>query len=409
MENDVYIQICDGFQRGATKEETFKNICLRIYFYPPSDLKICDWFERTRGNDFTLEEEIGEYRFKLLFLIIGQYTKFAYAISHREVVDLDYGNEKFMQNRFNLAVKGASFEIFDSYNEKSRMLQSTIVTPANGLFQCLTMLSHDRMLLIMGDGRFNHLFLLDVDFSGSKCSILNKIPIDSIYFQIIVDSMDATKFLLYGDDYDGLTLVYKGKIVDDRISFEDHQIELESELFHEKLVNGKLFAFEFDGGDLNFVEYDLNSSLARKLNEWSCFSHLSKHIRHKDAKFVWSGNKLYVVYRFHADPLRFSIILVDVDSHMLSEMKIIGVGHVDALTIDEDEILIVSATENSYVKGKPILKTVYHFPMRKPDKLRYLAWKKIRREALFARSELYEKFSPRLPFNSEFRPFDEDS
>jgi len=407
MENDVYLQIRDDFRRGSTEDETFKKICLQQGLDLPADLTICNWFERAHDNDLTLKEEVDEVHYNLLYSIIGQNAKFTYAIFHREGADLDYQSGAFILNRFNLTISRTtnSFEIIDSYNEKSRIVQSTIVKPKKDHFYFPTLISDDRMLLIRGDSGVDHLFLLEIDVDGSKCLIVGELVIDFICSGIIYNSADDTQFLLRGDDDPAL---YKGKISDDRISLADQRIELEVELSYCKFINDKLLAFQYEDDDLNLVEYDLSLDPARKLNEWPCSNDVVSDIFEDMGKYVWSGNKLYVSYQVYDEPMHFSIVLFDADSRTWSKLKFTGIGTIDALTIDEDEILIISATGDCHEKNKPALKTIYHLPIRKPDKLCYLAWKTIRREALFFGSKLYEKFSPRLPFNSEFRLFAED-
>jgi len=408
MENDVYLQIRDAFKRGSTKEEAFKEICQQQDFDPPGDLTIGSWFER--AHDDTLEEEIGEDHYKLLYSIIGQYAKFTCAIFHREVSGLNCGSDTFILNRFNLDIGGntKAFEIFDSYNEKSRMLQSTIVKPAWDNFYFSTFIGDNRILLIRGDSGIDHLFLLDIDFSCSKCLVVDDFALDFICSEIIYDSADSTQFLLRGSANDNPAFICKGQVSGDRISLADQRIELGVKLSYCKLINDKLLTFQYEDGDLNLVEYDLNLNSARKLNEWPCSGELVSDIFENERKYVWSDKKLYVACQFYNRSLNFSIALFDIDSRTWSKMKFTGIGTVGALTIDEDDILIISVTENRYDKSKPTLKTIYHLSMRKPDKLRYLAWKAIRREALFFGSKLYENFSPQLPFNSEFRLFAED-
>jgi len=75
------------------------------------------------------------------------------------------------------------------------------------------------------------------------------------------------------------------------------------------------------------------------------------------------------------------------------------------LSINENEILTVNAMEGS---SREKLKTIYRFPMKKPDKLKYLAWSTIRRGNIFSESNLYERVLPYLPLNSEFLPFSEN-
>jgi len=404
MQNEVSLEllICNRFKRGATKEETFKYICQKCGLAPPPDSTICNWFERIHSGDALLEVEIGSSDYTILQLIICQFTKFTYAIFRRENIQSARGTETIIYNRFALIsnVDTKSFDLLDTFNEQSRTLQTTINKPEQTKFYYPTFIDHDRLLLIVGTKDGDRLLLLNFDFDGLKCSILDEIPINFICYEITCDSVDNTKFLLHRGETNELTSVYKGCINNDRISIQEQQIEFGLILFCGKFIGDRFFAFrhsQVNENEWDFVEYDLSSNLARKVNEWTCIS----NVGFMDCQeCVWLNNKLYLVCEIDSETY-FSIVAFDSNTLTWSKTNFTGAGRVDALTIDDNEMLTVSTTEPDLN-----FKTVYRFPIRKPDKLRYLAWTKIRRSALFFRSKLYEKFLPNLPYNSEFRSFD---
>jgi len=291
-----------------------------------------------------------------------------------------------------------SFDIFDMFNEGLRTLETSISHPKLNKFYFPTLIAHDRILLNIARDHVEYLLLLDAGFDQLKCSVLDEVTLGFACFQIILDSTDKSRFFLRGGDP---AVIYKGHIAGDRISLVQQEISVEVELLCCKLVGDRLFVFQYDqaGDDWYYTEHDLSLNPPRKINQWTCSgSPRTAEIFEDSIEYVWSNNKLYVAHDFDEC---FSIAVFDPDTLTWTNAKFTGAGRTGKLEIDEDDILSISATENL---GKPVkTNTVYRFPMRKPDKLRYIAWTKIRRQALFFGNDLYEKLN--LPYTSEFREF----
>jgi len=206
------------------------------------------------------------------------------------------------------------------------------------------------------------------------------------------------------------TSVYKGQLVNDRIQLDHQEILFEAELYFCKLEGERLFALqvEDEDGHLRYIEYDLSVNPALKVKQWCFFESFDwTRIFDEHREYVWKGNKLYASYDFFG---YCSIFVFDAKTLTWSKPKFIGTGTIKKLMIDEEDVLTISTVENSGENSiEPLMtKVVYRLPMRKPDKLRYIAWFKIRREAIFFGSSLYERLAPRLPYNSEFREFSEN-
>jgi len=212
--------------------------------------------------------------------------------------------------------------------------------------------------------------------------------------------LDSSRFVLIDEDN---TSILKGRVTEDQIHTDAQGIDFGVNLAGCKLIGDQLFALHIvqdNRTHWNYAQYDLGLNSAHKVNEWS-ISEWSGAL-YDYSSTVWSNNKMYFARQFGSN---FSIVVFDAELRTWSNTEFIGRGFVNTLEIDENDVLTVSATK--YLDNRPGIKTVYRLLMRKPDKLHYLAWNTIRRGALFFDSKLYEKFSTQLPFNSEFRPFDE--
>jgi len=240
--------------------------------------------------------------------------------------------------------------------------------------------------------------LLDAGFDELKCSVLDEVTLNFVCIQIILDSADKSRFLLQDRE---TASIYKGKIAGDRIHLAHEGILSEVGLLCCKLEGDRLFAFQYYEGNWYYTEHDLSLNPPRKVNQWACSGSLeTATIFQTSGDYVWSNKKLYVARNFH---FYCSIAVFDPDTLTWTDTKFTGAGYVCTLEIDEDDMLSISVIENTDETVKT--NTTYRFPMRKPDKLRYIAWTKIRRQAMFFGSKLYEKLVPNLPYNSEFLEF----
>jgi len=174
--------------------------------------------------------------------------------------------------------------------------------------------------------------------------------------------MDGSRFLLDAWNQDNSpTIVYKGRVADGKIYVDAQEIEFGVGLFGCKLMENRVSAFRYSQDDPTIwkaVEYDISSNLVRKVNEWSS-SELPTSLNFYDSPvYVWKDNKMYVVCQIG---WTFSIVVFDADSLTWSKTKFIGSGRVEAISIDEDQVLTVSAIEYN---GNPMKKTVYRFALR---------------------------------------------
>jgi len=266
------------------------------------------------------------------------------------------------------------------------------------MFYFPTLIAHDRFLLNIVRDRIERLLLLDAGFDQLKCSVLDEVTLNFVCIQIILDSADKSRFLLRAEEP---TAIYKGHITEDQIHLAHEGILHGVELFCCKLESDRLFSFQFEQENWYYTEHDLSLNPPRKVNQWACSGSLeTATIFQTSGDYVWSNKKLYVARNFH---FYCSIAVFDPDTLTWTDTKFTGSGSVSKLEIDEDDILSISSTERISVAVKT--NTVYRVPIRKPDKLRYIAWTKIRRQAMFFGSKLYEKLVPNLPYNSEFLEF----
>jgi len=259
----------------------------------------------------------------------------------------------------------------------------------------LTLIDDERILVIMYENDGYYLGLLKVDFYELKCSILHDIPLNFYCLQIVVDSLGSSHFVLREF---GSTTIRKGRVTDDKIHIDAQEIGIGADLDGLNLMGNQLFALRRSHEDethWHYTQYELSLDSARKVTESPLIECLADLYR--GSKYVWSDNKMYVVCRFDWN---FSVAVFDAELRTWAKNKFVGKGLVLALSIDEDKILTVSAIGNPGTT-----KTVYRLPMRKPDKLRYLAWNTIRRGSFFFDSKIYGKLAPNLPYNSEFRSY----
>jgi len=411
MENGVDLPLIRyEFKHGSEETQAFVNICKNHELDPPMNSTVSNWFERFRNFDHSLKRQIGKFYYNLLRAIIFQYAKFNYAIFCHDKDVWNYASDEIIRNRFKLVSNGdaSSFIAFDSFTGGLKMIQTTIGEQERTRFFFPALITHERILLNVDRRNDEYILLLNADFDQLNFSVIGETPLYMICQQIVLDSTNNLRFLFRVGDLGNDTSMQKRHIVGDRIHLNHEEILFEAELLCCKLIGDQLFALHYEQGDedgWHYVEYDLSSNSARKVNQRLCSgSQTFADIFHEDRKYpeyVWSSNKLYAVRDFEK---YFAIAVFDSDTLTWSRTNLIGAGYVDKLTIDEDDMLTISTTENrrGFYKVKP--KTVYRVPMRKPDKLRYIAWFKIRREAIFSGSKL----DFLLPYTSEFREFSDN-
>jgi len=404
--NDVYPMICEEFKQGSTKEEAIQNICqargLDLLPHPT----ICNWLKRIQTDDTSLEQEIGEFYYKLLCAVIGEYLKFNYAMF--DCNNWDSYNEGMLSNRTLLVGYDdpISFAVFDTLNGESRRLQFENDQVAEFFGNAISM-GNDRILIRgLTDRNVNRLYLLKVDSEAQTCAVIHSIE-NQEYYRIVLDSENEKKFVLLSGQFgDNLAFVRKGQVIDDQIHIEEHIIEFGTQLWNCKLAGNKFFAFLHDPREGNneliwhFREYTFTGIYARTVKDWlvpSCPNFSQDHIL---SEYVWSKNKLYMLYSSQfMKP--FTVIVFDSETRIWTRTKFIGIGIAISLKIDEDGVLIANINDG-FVN---YLKTIYRFPMRKPDKLKYIVWAKIRHEAMFFGRDVYGNPLTQLPYNSEFNPF----
>jgi len=319
----------------------------------------------------------------------------------------DWGNgyEAIVQDRFVFFAghREKSFTLFDSFNEDSRTIQTLFDNWGSRFVGIWTLVGDGRILLNVVENGGEHLLLLDFDFVRLECTGLDEVPINFACYRIMMDSVHDSHFMIYAYNND-LEFVCKGHLANDKIHIDVLRIEFGVRLVGYKLVGNKFFAFQEEQDNwpsYKFIEYDLSSNSARKVSECD-FSRFGRLLNFSDdPAYIWENNETYSACFYGWG---FSIVVFDADALKWTKTKFVGDGRVHAISIDEDQILTVTASE--YFDGDRWDKTVYRFPMRKPDKLRYLAWGTIRRGSLFVGSDLYDKLF--LPYNSEFRPVSEN-
>jgi len=386
------------FEGGTSKEELFRNILSERGFDPPPVSTVCDWISRMHTQE--LRGEMGTLRHSILCTIVGRHLKFKHAIFYRQVGE-PYSTELMLSDRTLLVVhKGSdSFTLFDTFNEESRnhrfgSQQSTVFSSR------VVLVDKGRILVSVFKENSYYLRLLKIDVESIFWPVLNEIECSFHPYKILLDSYDDTKFALLGR-MNKLLFMHKGQLIGDKLHIEEQQIEFGTRLWQCKLEGDKLSAFRLEQTEERFCEYDLSSIAARKVNDWpipSCYCCLRLHIHFA---YIWSNNKLYVSCdSWTTSP--FTVVVFDSETRKWTKTNFTGMGKATELQIDDDYILTVSTIEDF---GDNSIKTTYRFPMRKPDKSRYLLWATIRRGAMFFGSDIYEKLLPNLPYSSEFRSF----
>jgi len=407
--DEIYPMIREEFQKGSSKEEAIRNICRKRGLNPPSLSSVYNWLDRIHTNG--LKGEIDNFHYSLLCAVTGQYLKFTNAIFH-QINEQKHEIEIMLDDRILLVSYPFSFKfaLVDTFTGELRSLRSEI--QESELLQKIyayhaCYIGQDRILIEAYGYSPRHLLLLKIDFDSLTYSILHERAFDFIFEKMLLDSEDNSKFAITAHDL----AIYKGHIADDRIHFDEQRIEIGVGVWYCKLSGGKLLGFrrvrvENEEGGWQLCEYDLSGIHAREVNVWpiayvplcptGVFTMFYAH--------VWSKSKLYVSPSVVGRP--FSIVVFDFETRRWAEANLVGIGYALGLDVDDEDALTLHSIEN--IEHNKWDKTIYHFPMRKPDKLRYLAWATIRRGAMFSESDLYEKLFPRLPYNCEFRsPFED--
>jgi len=394
MDNDpdrIYPMICNEFKKGSNKTEAFLHIWKRIE-------QLHGWQNWLQSDNYSLKREVYDCRQKLVCKITGQYLKLSNAICHH--VDLELGTEVILNDRtlFVDVYYEDVLILIDTFTGKSKKLREGSQQQERLFIETAALIDSHRLLVGAYGSHGYHLYLLKLEFDTLTYSILDKFARD--FSKIILDSKNNNKFALYGRGDNRNWIIYTGHLNGNKIHVEEQRIEVDAFLFHLKLTGDRLFAFR---SGLYFCEYDLGANQAREVNGWINNCHtFSYNIPHSYSAYVWSGKRLYATCGI-SNEKPFSIVVFDAETHEWAETNFSGLGQIVQLRIEEDELLIASSTEWGLDEKRD--KTVYRLPMKKPDKLQYIAWGTIRRGSLFAGSDLYQKFSDCLPLNSEFRPF----
>jgi len=397
----------EEFKLGATKEEAFRNIYRKSGRNPPSYSEIHDWLQDYYNGMFS--EEIGDFHGDVRSAVIGQYLKFESAIYFS-------GNWKFnrtesmLDSRFMFVYsshypKGVS--IIDSFSGERRALKYPPSVDSISFQDPIWIDSNLILVKIFESWGVYPMLLLQIDWDEPKWTILDKFVSSVSFYHVIIDSADRTKFALIRSGSNSM-FIHRGQITKDRIVMKDHPIEIYAYLWYPKLENDQLYGFQCVHNEQNnrkewhFQEYALDEKTARKISSIRSWFQSSE----KSTSYVWSKNRLFVLIYCY-DWLRyFTVASFNSDTHSWSDTKVVGTAFPNSITVDDDDILTIGTIDgDSYDDIQPIYKTVHRFPMRKPDKLSYLAWFTIRRGSMLLGSDLHDKFSPFLPYTCEFRPF----
>jgi len=404
--DDVYPMILEAFQRGFTEEETFERVCRERNLNSLSST--VNWLDRIHTSKF--EQALVNLRHKLVCTIAGQYLKFRNAIFNQGNWNQDYF-EMMLNGRTLFAIHNdlSSFALIDTFNGESRNLQIESELPE--MIQTFggVWLSYDRVVIGATRNAVCLVYLLKFDVYSLKYSILADFICDFAFDEILQDSEDNATLMLY--DTANCSMI-KMKLLDDPIRAEPpQQSRFDSQLVNCKLGGDRLFAFQVDQDEndediWSFMEYNIIENPVQTVNEWPnvrcpiCPSTIS----HDNSAYVWTKNKLFVSCDSWSE-IAFTIVVFDAESLTWAKTNFTGIGDVKSMELDEDYVLTVNSIESKDNNQRE--KTTYRLPMRKPDKLQYLTWSAIRRGSMFFGSNTFEKFFPRLPYNSEFRSFAE--
>jgi len=405
--------IRNEFLKGSTREEAFQNICQQYGLATPAYRTVVPFFDRFYDEDFARREERGVFQRNLRAAIIGQYLKFANAMSYRSNVEADLAI--ILENRFVFSVKKklTPLSILDSFNNDTRPLQFT--GDAAFLYNCygLVQVDHDRVWMKFDDGPTEKHVLMKVDIDELKCSILATIELQPFDHKLIIDSMDCNNFALFCyEEGEGHEIMQRGRLDENRILMEDRRIHFNGDFYYYKLEGGKVFGFHVinenaNGFDWQFCEYSPGADGLYQFKVHS-IGHLDFFESFDSFDYLWAGSNLYLCGRTQFSSDSFMVIAFDAETHSWYRTRFAGMACHHKLSIDENDILSVRAFE--YLgrgRNSQRFVTIYRFPMKKPEKLRYLAWATIRRGEMFFGTDTYKKF--RLPFISEFLSFSDYS
>jgi len=413
---EIWPAVQKEFQFGSTMEEAFRNVYCKLRQRPPS-FSIRDWLEEFYAKDYYRYGMRESFDYDLRSAIAGQHLKFTktmYFSDGWNFIEFD----AILYGRFMFVVSRAipkSFSIIDSFTGERRELQGPIHELEGVSSYFPVWIDEGRVLMQYYGSEDVHsvsLRLLKVDFQEAIWAILDTVVCDIGLSQITLDSTDNNKFMMCPPSFfSPNTSILRGQIVDDRIRMDEHRIEIQDKLYYPKLEDGKIHAFRhLRNEEWHFCDYILDSGSARMINSVrSAFHRIGLDML---CNYLWVKDKLYLS-DFDWDFLNwFIIVSFDSITRVWSRTKLAGSSLSDRLVpnilaVDDDEVLTISTVEEDHYPRQvvSIRKSVHRFPMRKPDKLCYLAWLTIRRGALLFGSDLYEKLAPRLPFNSEFRSF----
>jgi len=438
--------VLDEFKRGSTKEDAIRNICSELGQDPPSYAEIHDWLQKYEDeptypkirallrrydnnglNDDDDDEpnnEIGDFHRNVLSAVIGQYLKFQSAIYFSDNWKFAT-EEKILCSRFMLVIsrdRPKALSVIDSFTDERSELQGpnyVFEGPAEAsegpteVFERRYVswpaeIVNGRTLVHIGEGGSDlGLLLLEIDFDELKWTVLHAAAFDSRRSQPIMSSTDITKFLILDREF--MPSISHAQIINDEIVMDNQRIEGYGTLWYPKLENDRICGFqqaydeENDRRVWTFDEYVLELTSARKVNSVSCDFRRTN----LSSDYVWSKDKLFVLVYFYGRKW-FTVAAFDLSTKTWSRTNIAGPAFPASITVDDEDVLTIGTLDGDWVHGiQPVYKTVHRFPMRKPEKLSYLAWATIRRGHLFFGSDLHEKFASRLPLNSEFRPFSE--
>jgi len=415
--NEVYPMILEDFQRGSTEQETFERICRDRNLN--SMLPAVNWIDLSHTRTF--EKALVDFRCKLMCTISGQYLKYRNAMLNQSGWTQSSAGRMFNgRTLFVIRPNLRSFVLIDIFNGETRNLQAEFQPPEMLRILRTVLIGHDRILVgatinVGANAGFNFglnmgycLYLLKVDFDLLTYSILDEFTCNFAFDEMLLDSEDNTKLVLF--DIVNSSMV-KMQLVDNHIHVEGPRQSGGAELFDFKLVGDRLFAFRINqngnnGFDWHFMEYNILENPIQTVNEWSIVRCPScpNIIPHDISAYVWAKSKLFVACDSWFEGA-FSIVVFDAEGFIWSKANFTGIGNVNSLELDEDYVLMVNAIQRK--DNNQWEKTTYRLPMRKPDKLQYLAWATIRRGSMFFQSDTFKKFFPCLPYNSEFRAFAE--
>jgi len=398
------------FKLGSTKEEAFRNIFRKSGRNPPSYSEVHDWLQEY--YDGVLNEDIDDFYGNVRSAVIGQYLKLDSAIYFS-------GNWKFnnmeatLYSRFMFVYSkrySQSVSILDSFSGEHRALKGPTSVDATSFLYPVWIDSTHVLVKKFERSGVCPLLLLKIDLNELKWTVSAKFVPSLLYYHVIIDSADSTRFSLISEDSDS-TFIHPGKVIDDQIVMKGNPIEIYARLRYPKLEDSHLYGFQRVNNEENgreewrFEEYVLDEKPGRKVSSvksYFCNTEL-------DTDYIWSKNRLFVLVYYFDFPKYFTVAAFNPKKNSWSRAKVVGAAFPNSITVDDDEVLTIGTLDGDWSDVvQPIYKTVHRFPMHKPDKLSYLAWFTIRRGSMFFESDLHDKFAPLLPYTCEFRSVFED-